>query len=945
MKKQNHFKLLPRLVALLLILAWMGMIPSYLSAQTTSTITDDGQIYTYTSNKKYTDITIPASTTSKYLYLEMKAGDGGKSYRHGAGRGATAWAFFEIGTGDHQIKPGSQIRLFPGTRGTSYDEWDGSGSGAGGGGASAAVIDYPADYDRVNPGNQLDDTPWKKSLILMMAGAGGGAGAHGTGKPGNTGTNGTTGRNTAGQNLNNGGTNGGPGGSSGEQFGGASYRRSSAIPKNMQSGFENESSLTRPEPGYHNDLPTGGDGGHYILHGGWGFAGGGNGNDGGGGGGGYSGGGAGGGDNVEEDGKDGKGPGGGGGSFITSEYAVRFKNIYINGLNDTNDPQDGYVRYGLVDLKTINFALAPTNCIDNSGGRTDDGNNIQLWTRQDGNDNQVWLFDNFEIKLAVDANKCLVVKDGDQSNGTNIELSNCYTDKQADRIYVTSQQREIAYSLDHTRDGENKRWIYDGLSKQLRYLTNLDKCVSRNNTNIELADCDDSNNQQWTIENTSTAKLSNFVGKIQPDVHTGKCIDNAGGKIVDHNNIQLWACQSGNGNQEWFFDGTFIRLNDHRDKCLDLNNSSTTNGNNIQLYGCSGWDNQKWIYDGVTKQFRSRVDPNKCIDRLGGSTANSTNIGIWDCIPGNVNQTWIVDGSGIDPNKNVVRIQPTIHPDKCIDNDAGGITNNNNIQLWSCQTGNGNQQWYFDGTTFRWNPHQDKCLDLDGSNTANGRNIQLYDCNRSNAQKWIYDGINKQIRYRANPTKCLDLVNGNSADGTNIQLYDCVYTNFKVNQQWEIALSDAIPIDTKVTERLSGAIHPALAPNKCFSLQNNSAVNNSNIQLEDCGSYNGTYGDRDQIWYFDGMQIKFNRARGKCLDLDGSNTSNGRNIQLFDCNGTDAQKWVYDAATNTFRSKINLNKCLDITNGAAVGFAGGTNVQLYDCVEGHPNQQFTINNI
>ena len=64
---------------------------------------------------------------------------------------------------------------------------------------------------------------------------------------------------------------------------------------------------------------------------------------------------------------------------------------------------------------------------------------------------------------------------------------------------------------------------------------------------------------------------------------------------------------------------------------------------------------------------------------------------------------------------------------------------------------------------------------------------------------------------------------------------------------------------------------------------------------------------------------------GLCLDDRSASTANFNPIQVYTCNGTNAQNWTVDSATNTLHV---LGKCLDINGG---GTANGTTVDLYDC--------------
>lgn len=63
-----------------------------------------------------------------------------------------------------------------------------------------------------------------------------------------------------------------------------------------------------------------------------------------------------------------------------------------------------------------------------------------------------------------------------------------------------------------------------------------------------------------------------------------------------------------------------------------------------------------------------------------------------------------------------------------------------------------------------------------------------------------------------------------------------------------------------------------------------------------------------------------------CLDVEGGNAANGTNVRLWDCNGSNAQKWAYDAANGFLRSA--LGKCLD---NRGQDYNGGE-IVIWDCI-------------
>jgi hypothetical protein len=67
--------------------------------------------------------------------------------------------------------------------------------------------------------------------------------------------------------------------------------------------------------------------------------------------------------------------------------------------------------------------------------------------------------------------------------------------------------------------------------------------------------------------------------------------------------------------------------------------ASNSDGATVTLQGCTGAPSQKWTFqDGSVKVYG-----NKCLDVSGGDDANGTKMQIWTCSSGNKNQQWSYD--------------------------------------------------------------------------------------------------------------------------------------------------------------------------------------------------------------------------------------------------------------------------------------------------------------
>eukprot|EP00935_MAST-01C_sp_MAST-1C-sp1_P000833 g833.t1 len=93
--------------------------------------------------------------------------------------------------------------------------------------------------------------------------------------------------------------------------------------------------------------------------------------------------------------------------------------------------------------------------------------------------------------------------------------------------------------------------------------------------------------------------------------------------------IQIWDCNN-RKNQQWYFDGMYIRSGTNNELCIDVPNGDYSNGNKLDIWQCNGHTNQRWKGWG-TYQWESLGQPGKCIDLYGGDASNGKLLEIWDC--------------------------------------------------------------------------------------------------------------------------------------------------------------------------------------------------------------------------------------------------------------------------------------------------------------------------
>ncbi|KAF8636151.1 hypothetical protein AX17_003754 [Amanita inopinata Kibby_2008] len=113
-------------------------------------------------------------------------------------------------------------------------------------------------------------------------------------------------------------------------------------------------------------------------------------------------------------------------------------------------------------------------------------------------------------------------------------------------------------------------------------------------------------------------------------------------------------------------------------KCLTA--AYNGNGAAVTIQGCTGSDSQNWVFSGG----RVIVFGNKCLDVTSGNNVDGNKLQIWTCYSGNANQQWYYTGDN--------RLSWTNHG-KCMDLTGGNQSDGNRIQIWSCTYKNPNQIW------------------------------------------------------------------------------------------------------------------------------------------------------------------------------------------------------------------------------------------------------------
>ncbi|KAJ7458243.1 ricin B lectin domain-containing protein [Mycena latifolia] len=182
---------------------------------------------------------------------------------------------------------------------------------------------------------------------------------------------------------------------------------------------------------------------------------------------------------------------------------------------------------------------------------------------------------------------------------------------------------------------------------------------------------------------------------------------------------------------------------------------------------------------GVGKAGALKIFGDKCLDMKDGVDGDGTKLQIWTCASGNTNQQWVSAGSPGSPQ--IV----WAGKNKCVDVTNGNVTNGNVMQIWDCDASfsNPDQNW---GIAIVTQPKSvslslasDTSLCIAASANSTSAPVTIENCSsNSPMQTWIGSsvGIIKS---------CIDLTDGKKTAGTQLQIWNCTAGN--TNQNWVVS--------------------------------------------------------------------------------------------------------------------------------------------------------------
>ena len=452
----------------------------------------------------------------------------------------------------------------------------------------------------------------------------------------------------------------------------------------------------------------------------------------------------------------------------------------------------------------------------------------------------------YVIQSALSENKVVDIKTGSHQNGANAQ------------IYKYNGTKAQKWVVDIDNDGfATIKNLGSGLCLDVT-------CAQASNgANVQQYEFNDSLAQKWII-----TSLSDSQYKVTSALSSDLVLDVSNGSIANGANLQLWTSNSSNA-QKFYF-------------TKYLPNVSS--------------DGQASLTDGYY-QIKSSLNLDKALDLAEWRTGNGANFQIWDSTSKN-NQLFHIykDKAGFYHIENA-------YSEKSLDATDGSIISGINVQQWTSDSSNCNQQWKIvkqkDGSYTFQNVANGLMLDIVAGVTENGTAVDTYRANGSGAQSWLLfkqpspqeslsnwaKSQNKSIadgeyiiKSSLNGSGVLDVEDGSVNDRANVQLYQC---NFSKAQMWSIS-----------HDKDGFLIIKNVGSGKCLDVKSARKVAGTNVQQFSANDSSA------QKWI--AIQTKGHRyelvsaiSSELCLDVSGGNSFNGSNIQLYSRNGSDAQGFSF----------------------------------------------------
>jgi hypothetical protein len=238
---------------------------------------------------------------------------------------------------------------------------------------------------------------------------------------------------------------------------------------------------------------------------------------------------------------------------------------------------------------------------------------------------------------------------------------------------------------------------------------------------VDLATCNNSNEQNWTIESGGTIQVN------------GLCLDTSGGATTAGTGVVLNTCD-GVSSQVWTQSTGNTVINQASSLCLDDPGSSTTSGTQLDINTCTGALSQSWPLPVAQASpapppagpvYDAQVESNDgvpCLDDYKGIGSVQGNPVIMSTCEGLSEQIWTLESNGTIEFKG-----------RCLDTANSGTASGTVTVLDKC-TGVTSQDWQPAASYELVNQASGLCLT--NVSLTSGTQLEIETCTDTAAQQW-----------------------------------------------------------------------------------------------------------------------------------------------------------------------------------------------------------------
>jgi hypothetical protein len=250
------------------------------------------------------------------------------------------------------------------------------------------------------------------------------------------------------------------------------------------------------------------------------------------------------------------------------------------------------------------------------------------------------------------------------------------------------------------------------------------------------------------------------------------------------------------------------------------------------------------------------------------------------------------------------------------------------LQQVQCNIADKSQQFTIEkaGQWFRIKNSNGFYIDVQNGSTTGGNEFWIYQGNGTAAQNYSIEKASDGFTLKAQiSNKCLDVKNWSKNVGEHIIQWDCFGAK---NQQWVFTEVNSVADSLVGKLVLMKGVDSGL----CVKGSNEREI----LQQVQC---NGA--DKSQQFTIEkaGEWIRIKNSNGFYIDVQNGSTTGGNEFWIFQGNGTAAQNYRMEKASDGFTLKAQIsNKCVDVKNWSK---NAGEHIIQWDC-HGGKNQQWVF---